>query len=397
MAAATARAYRPRITIFTRSYPPAYLAGGPARSLHGLVETLAADFRFSVVTSAFDGPVGGLMTSVTVDRWTRFGHAATWYELGRRRRPWQAAALLRTTRPQVVYLNSLFDFRFSILPLLATRLMPRQVPVVLAPRGELAGGALALSRAKKRLFIAVFRALGLHRAITWHASTEQEQADIERVFGAEVRSRVAIDLRAGLADSPGAARPAPARPGTCSLVFFARIVPVKNLAAVIGALSLVTAPDVRLTIGGPVEDAKYWAQCQQLISGLGEPAAVSYVGAVPAQQAVSFLGQFDLLVLPTLGENFGHVVLESLAAGTPVVVGRETPWRQVETAGAGWLCNPDDPAEIADLIGRFAALNDTDRLGMRRAARGVADAVLADQNGVAANRLLFRGVVGRQT
>ena len=46
---------------------------------------------------------------------------------------------------------------------------------------------------------------------------------------------------------------------------------------------------------------------------------VEYVGAVPGDGAVSFLSRFDLFVFPTLGENFGHVVLESLAAGTPVI------------------------------------------------------------------------------
>ena len=34
----------------------------------------------------------------------------------------------------------------------------------------------------------------------------------------------------------------------------------------------------------------------------------------------------DLFVFPTLGENFGHVIYESLMCGTPVLVSDNTPW-----------------------------------------------------------------------
>lgn len=402
----TGTAPRPRITLFTRSYPPAYLTGGPTRSLFGLVETLAADFRFAVVTSALDDPADGPMPSVRPDRWSSFGHAAIWYELSRRRRARRTIALLRQTRPQLVYLNSLFDYRFSILPLLLSQLTARRTPVVLAPRGELGAGALALKPAKKRLYLTAFRLLRLHRKVAWHASTPQEQADIERVFGTGLRSHVAIDLRTGLSchqdgdgrrSEPGEA-PEEHKTGTeraaCSLVFFARIVPVKNLATVIRAMSLAGG-GARLTVAGPIEDPRYWAQCTELIGGLPDPGLVRYTGVVAADDAVPFLGRFDLLVLPTLGENFGHVVLESLAAGTPVIVGRDTPWRQVETAGAGWLCDPARPQDVAELIRRFAALDDDARARMRRAARQVAAGVLNDSGGVDANRAMFQALACR--
>ena len=384
----------PRITIFTRSYPPAYLAGGPTRSLFALVEAFAADFRFSVITSAFDDPAAGVMESVEPNRWRTFGHASIWYEL-RYRMPYQrTVCLLRETRPQLVYLNSLFDYRFTILPLLAARVVARKTPVVLAPRGELSASALALKRWKKRFFIAAFRLLGLHKAVAWHASTSREKADIERTFGSGVRSHVAIDLRVGLSgDGPGADpdRQTQAEQDACSLVFFSRIVPIKNVATVIRAMPLVKG-NIRLSIAGPVEDAKYWARCTELINDTDHTERIRYVGVVKADEAVSFLGGFDLLVLPTLSENFGHVVLESLAAGTPVIVGHDTPWRQIETAGAGWMCDPTSPEKVAELIQRFLALDQGSRMRIRTAARGVATEILNDAQGVEANRAMFRAL-----
>ena len=96
-------------------------------------------------------------------------------------------------------------------------------------------------------------------------------------------------------------------------MFFSRIVPKKNLATVIRAMPLVKG-NIRLSIAGPVEDAKYWARCIELINDTDHTERIRYVGMVKADEVVSFLGGFDLLVLPTLSENFGHVVLESLAA-----------------------------------------------------------------------------------
>ena len=188
----------PKITIFTRGFPPAHLVGGGARSVFALVEALDAEFRFSVITSAFDDPAAGPMRSVKPSQWSTFGYAMIWYEGRYRISAWRTATLLKKTKPQLVYLNSFFDYRFTILPLFITRMTSRKTPVVLAPRGEFSAGALALKRQKKRVFIAAFRMLGLHKAVTWHASTAQEKADIERVFGSGARSHVAIDLRTGL-------------------------------------------------------------------------------------------------------------------------------------------------------------------------------------------------------
>lgn len=59
----------PEITVLTCGYPPAHLMGGPTRSLFVLVEALAADFNFSVITSVFDDPVAGPMRSVKPGQW----------------------------------------------------------------------------------------------------------------------------------------------------------------------------------------------------------------------------------------------------------------------------------------------------------------------------------------
>jgi glycosyltransferase involved in cell wall biosynthesis len=43
-----------------------------------------------------------------------------------------------------------------------------------------------------------------------------------------------------------------------------------------------------------------------------------------------------------LGENFGHVILEALGAGCPVVISDQTPWSHLQEKGVGWTLPLDD-------------------------------------------------------
>jgi glycosyltransferase involved in cell wall biosynthesis len=335
------------------------------------------------------------MASVEPNQWSTFGHATIWYESRYRMPARTAAKLLKETKPQLVYLNSLFDYRFTILPLLIARTMLWKVPIVLAPRGELSAGALAFKRQKKRAFVTAFRLLRLHEAVTWHASTSQEKSDIERVFGANVRSHIAIDLRTnpfGGGVERDQSQRVPDDPRGSSLVFFSRIVPKKNVVTVIQAMALLKC-NAHLSIAGPIEDARYWRRCLNLVNSMPDPGLIKYVGTIPPDEVVDFLNRFDLFVLPTLGENFGHVVLESLAAGTPVIVGNDTPWHRIENSGAGWVCDPTDARAIAELIEHFLSLDKDTRERMRTAARKLALEVLNDPTGVNANRSMFRALI----
>jgi len=65
------------------------------------------------------------------------------------------------------------------------------------------------------------------------------------------------------------------------------------------------------------------------------------------------LGELDLLVLPSLWEGFGLVLLEAMAAGRPVVASAVGPIPEVVADGeTGLLVPPEDPAALADAIVR---------------------------------------------
>lgn len=64
------------------------------------------------------------------------------------------------------------------------------------------------------------------------------------------------------------------------------------------------------------------------------------IGLITGQDKIDFLTNADLFVLPSHNENFGVVYLESLAAGTPIVASKNTPWSEIEEADCGkWVNN----------------------------------------------------------
>ena len=240
--------------------------------------------------------------------------------------------------------------------------------------------------------ILAYRCLGIGRAVVWHASTDLERADIHRTFGMGVQCHVAMNLRKDLGSPRPLARNNLEAIGHIRAVFLSRITPMKNLDGLLRALSTVKA-HVDLTIAGPIDDAEYWNKCEALIEALPSTTQVRVHGPVAPGRVVDFLRDFDLFILPTHGENFGHAILEALAAGLPVIVGTETPWKQVEVEHAGWLVDSGSPTELAQLIDRFGNLTRAERGSMSESAARVANKVLEDGASTDAYRKMFQELV----
>ena len=109
------------------------------------------------------------------------------------------------------------------------------------------------------------------------------------------------------------------------LVFISRITPIKNLLFLLSILRNCSNK-IQFDIYGPISDINYWKKCTDLISKMPPNIKVSYLKEIHADLVSETFSKYHLFALPTLGENFGHVIIESLFAGTPVVLSDKTPW-----------------------------------------------------------------------
>lgn len=387
---------KPRILVLAEYYLPGYRAGGPVRSVSNLVEQLADDFDWLVITRDRDFGDTTPYSDVAIDRWIPVGYARVFYASPQMLRASKLLGLLRDTAHDMLYLNSFFAPRFSLLPQWGHRLglIPRR-PLLLAPRGEFSPGALALKAWKKRLYLMIARMGGAYSKATWHASSPLEAEDIVSALGvAHDRVRVARNLgkRARAASASPRSRQDQCRTGGLRLCFLSRLTRKKNLSFALDVLRHVLQP-VTFTIYGPNEDEAYWVECRSLIDRLPPHVRVHYAGPVPNTDVPSCLAEHDLFFLPSAGENFGHVIVEAWAAGLPVLISDRTPWRNLQAASVGWDLPLDDPLRFAAVIDEVAQWSPKRRAEVRGRSSEFAARHLLDEAAINANRDMFRALV----
>lgn len=66
---------------------------------------------------------------------------------------------------------------------------------------------------------------------------------------------------------------------------------------------------------------------------------IEFLGGLYGIEKWNYYQESDIFVLPTLNENFGIVIAESLLAGTPVITCKGAPWPQLESEKIGWWVN----------------------------------------------------------
>ena len=383
-------ASRPVILCLVRYYLPGYKSGGPVRTIANMAEHLGDELDFSIVATDRDLNDEQPYSQVRVDQWNPVGKARVFYASPRSLSLTRLARLISATSHDVLYLNSFFDPVFTLRPLLARRLglIPAR-PTVIAPRGEFSQGAFALRSSKKRAYMLLAGLAGLYRDLAWQASSTYEVEDIRAALGATAqRVEVAPDLL------PLAAAPVTAQPrqqGPLRICFLSRITPKKNLDFLLRMLARVRSP-VALQIFGPIEDAAYWSSCEALLRQLPANVSARYAGSVEHSRVGQVMRDHDLFFFPTHGENFGHVILEAMLAGCPVLISDRTPWRELERHGVGWDLPLASEQRFVEVIEHCSRLSAADYESLRLRVAAYASERLADRSVVDANLRLFRAL-----
>lgn len=389
----SAEAVPPRavsVLALTDYFLPGFRGGGPIRTLASLAARLGSALELRLITRDHDLGRADPYPGIRRDGWEDVGPVRVAYRRTGPLHPLRLLRLIRGAPHEVLYLNSCFSLHFAVQPLLLRRLgLLPAVRTVLAPRGELAVAALANKPRRKRVYLAVAKVFGIYRGVLWQASSEAEAGEIRREFGAGARVAVAPDVADALAELPPRTRVKAA--GALRLVFLSRVVRKKNLSGALELLRGVRCP-VELDVYGPREDPAYWEECVRIADALVPGVRMVYRGAVPHQRVPAVLREYDAMIFPTLNENFGHVVLEALSAGLPVLVSDRTRWRDLAAAGAGWDLPLEQPGAWTQALEACARWDETMWARWSAGARAAGRAYVEDSSVLAATLELFRGV-----
>ena len=371
--------------IFIDWFLPGYKAGGPIRSCANLIDHLKEEFEFSVVTRDTDYCETESYKNIKSDQWnlTPDGVRIYYFSSGNLNKK-NIQDILAKEEYDVVYLNGIFSPYFTLLPLYLLR--GKNKSVVIAARGMLAQSALALKKTKKKLFLTLANTFGLFNGALFQATKQEEIEDIKRVFGKNAEIKIAPNLPKKIKSNDLVERKK--EKGLVKLINVARIAPEKNLKYALEILKSVKG-SVEFDFYGPVYDETYWNECKEVIGTLPVNVKVNYKGSIESSKIESVLKENHFMFMPTKGENFGHIIIESLSAGCPVIISDQTVWRDLENKKAGWDLSLSDANSFVSIIEKAIEMSQEEYLATSGSAFSFAKGYIENREMIKQNRELF--------
>lgn len=238
-------------------------------------------------------------------------------------------ALLHTLNPDLVHENSCWMPGSALTQRWAQQLGYK---VVLTPHGMLEPWILKRHYwTKKMPALWLYQKSAVMKADYLHATAESEKENL-----LELGYNRKIEVIANGIDVDKIVMKT-AWERTKEILFLSRIHVKKGINFLIEAVAILKEElkGYRINIAGEGEET-YINELKLLASRLGVADYIHFIGGVYGNRKWELFSDADLFVLPTHSENFGIVVAEALACGTPVITTKGTPWGELETENCGW-------------------------------------------------------------
>jgi glycosyltransferase involved in cell wall biosynthesis len=355
------------ILILIAHYLPGQNIGGPLNSVFNIIQSLKNEFDFFLLTSDRDMGSNSAYQGISVNSWIEVEGAKVMYLQPGLKYYFNVYKHLRYNIYDVIYLNSLFDFKFSIYIMILKYFKLIKVnQIIIAPRGELIDGALNLRINKKKAFLGIINFINFYKDVVWHSTADIETKSIkENVSFSQIRlARVLANSDLNLSEIDDIVFHTVGN-SFLKVIFLSRISKEKNLAFALRVLQKVSCL-VEFHIYGPIEEDDIWKQCIQIIKTMPKNVKVFYNGIVKRDLVKSYFIKYDLFLFPTLIENYGHVINESLSVGTPVLISDRTPWRYLEIKGLGWDYNLSNIDDFVKQIEEYSKLDLDEKSSFRK-------------------------------
>lgn len=332
--------------------------GGPANTLFWLGQALSHEgHEIFVVTT-----IKGIEKNVKKDTWHKIHESINVrYCKTKNKIPlkviWHSARLVRSV-DTVLFSSICFipNFFIALVALFFGK------NIIWSPRGELFDSAINGNKSKLLYFKLISFIFG--NKVHFHATSNAEKDLIIRYF---YKAKVSVIPNYLIL---------PEKQSINSnfdyLLFVGRIAPIKAIDKIIEGLAnsrLFKKSRFQFKIVGGVETQflEYRKSLQQLIKKYQLEDKVIFEGSITGVNKDIVYAKARFLLLMSHSENFGNVVIESLAQGTPVVASKGTPWEKLSDNNAGfWIDN--SPETIAHVIDYIIQQDDSSYLKMRDSA-----------------------------
>lgn len=254
-------------------------------------------------------------------------------------------------KPDLFYLSSFFS-KTTQLVMLYNKFFYK-TNIIISPRGELQKNALEIKKNKKLIYLYFYKLFKFYKNINFHSTDIIETNDIKSLFKINNISQISNIAKIYNFD------PLLKKKDELKIIFVSRISRKKNLHFALNILNNIKY-NIIFDIYGPKEDLSYWQECEKIISLLPNNIKVSYKGSLPQDEIVYKMREYHAFLLPTLSENFGHVIVESMQAGLIPIISDQTPWLDLENINVGWSLSLEDSDKFILAIKILYEMSDTE-------------------------------------
>lgn len=294
---------------------------------HGLVSTVltanygAARGRVAPAAIEVDGVSVRYLRRAASHRWTPLAPAAF-------------GAL-----PSQVDIVHILGLRDPLTSAVAARCQSRRVPYVVEPLGMLRPVVRKIRTKQLVDKVLTRRVLQLARGVV---VTSLAEADDVAAFDSSLRVWIRPNP---LLELPAARTPPKS---VKRLIVVGRISRKKRVEL---AISVAATMQLPLTIVGPDDGDGTLTLLKRMIRDLEIEHLVRFAGARWGQELFELIMAHDLLLCPSVNENFGQVVVEAAALGVPVVVSRSVGASElVERLNCGIVVADPTVQKIVDAV-----------------------------------------------
>ena len=342
-----------KVLIITGRYLPGYRDGGPVRTLVNLTEWLGDEYDFRIMCLDRDHGDAQPYPGIAYGKYNRVGSASVWYTQSFTSD--DIAGL--SNEADVVYCCGPYS-DYARITMRLKKAGKISAPLYIAPMGSFSPEAFKIKGFKKRLFIRYMKSAGMFKDVIWSVTSQREKDELSDLLGGDSNCVIATDLpRKGITEHTHIKEA-----GRLCLVFLSRITAKKNLIAVPDILRHTDdGIRIKLDIYGPAEDKDYLHECMSKLDALKKTHPLfkwEYKGESDSEKVPEIFADHDAFLFPTLGENYGHVIAESLSAGCIPIISDTTPWLDLDEKGCGFVCRLNDKEDFAGAVEKIAAMDE---------------------------------------
>jgi len=380
---------RNKILIFNGYYYPAKNCGGPVTSIENIVNSCSDEFDFYIVCYNHDW-----------NDLTPFDRKVnTWYELGKAKVMYVQDSyfdysvrhmneLFESLRPDLVWFSGVLTPNNKIVAAICGKRM--HIPVLFSPRGEVSADRIIIKGYKKIPYLRLVHLFGFFKDCYFHGTSDDEIDGLNKYFkpASDHLFRIANISIVQQPDVVGYNK----EKGTLRVMFFSRIHEVKNLLYAVKCVCKCRQ-NIIFDVYGPMESPEYWEECMKVYDSASDNITINYGGIISKENLNHTIQKYDCFLFPTINENYGHVIAESLANSRPVILSKgTTPWDDLDNH-AGFAIDLNNPEIFTDKLEYFASLDKTQFEDIIRSTKQYFKDKTMSDGAIEGHKEMFRNII----